>query len=365
MERINRDNYEIYFMDYLDGNLDPCQKDDLMAFLKNNPDLEHELDALKNSPFVEENDVSFKSKDALKKQLTLSHPDYTLFDDLAIGKLEGALTENQVQEFNHLINEFPNKKKEYDLYKKTVMKPDKKLRYNGKSYLKQGKTIQLYRKTLYSYMALAASVLLIVGLYLFLPEAQNIPYNDGISNTPLIAENEFKNNNSFLPSDLDAIKDESDIEFSSIAYNKISSQLMNEVNIPVPEPGSKAMKEEVPEPIQTKYSIRISRKPVYADIVEPDEINTDFQIGNRQFENYDKINRFLTKSLESPIKENQVLRNFSLWELADLGFEGISKLTGKKIFMERRYGEKGNLESLAFQTESFRVSTDLTRIIQE
>ena len=151
------------------------------------------------------------------------------------------------------------------------------------------------------------------------------------------------------------------INISSIYNKKLLSQLKLEENLSVSDIRNKEEREMIPEPIQTKYSIRISEKPVVADIVEPNEINKDFQFEDKDFNNYEKVNRFLAKTLENPIKKNQGERNFSLWEIADLGFEGISKLTGKKILLERHYNEQGDLERLAFQTESFSFSTNLKK----
>ena len=41
--KINRNNYEVFFMDYLDGNLDESVVNDFIEFLQKNPDLKEEL----------------------------------------------------------------------------------------------------------------------------------------------------------------------------------------------------------------------------------------------------------------------------------------------------------------------------------
>ena len=46
---ININNYEIYFMDYLDGNLNPDQESELMAFLSLHPDKKQELEERRKS----------------------------------------------------------------------------------------------------------------------------------------------------------------------------------------------------------------------------------------------------------------------------------------------------------------------------
>jgi hypothetical protein len=42
--KITRENYEPYFLDYLEGNLDENLVDDFMEFLQQNPDLKNELE---------------------------------------------------------------------------------------------------------------------------------------------------------------------------------------------------------------------------------------------------------------------------------------------------------------------------------
>ena len=43
---VNRDNYESWFLDYLDGRLDAGQTGMLMSFLEFNPDLKEELEGM-------------------------------------------------------------------------------------------------------------------------------------------------------------------------------------------------------------------------------------------------------------------------------------------------------------------------------
>lgn len=46
--KISRSNYEIFFLDYLDGTLSANRVDDFLDFLKNNPDLADELKGVSN-----------------------------------------------------------------------------------------------------------------------------------------------------------------------------------------------------------------------------------------------------------------------------------------------------------------------------
>ena len=45
--KINRNNYEAFFIDYLEGNLDEKMVDDFIEFLQQNPDLKEELSVMR------------------------------------------------------------------------------------------------------------------------------------------------------------------------------------------------------------------------------------------------------------------------------------------------------------------------------
>ncbi len=360
MEKINRNNYESYFLDYLEGNLNSDQKKELIDFLRENPDLRQELDEFKDITLGDEQ-VNFPGKAELKRSLTLFDPGYTLFDELSIGRLEGALSENQIREFDQLIRENPNKEKEYELYEKTVLNPDKKLRYGDKDGLKKGKTIQIYRKIIYRSVAIAASLLLLASLYFFLPKETPVPYPDKLSKQELNVDSKRSNYSEGLPGGTDQKKEEEFINESKIEYNKVSNQIEVEKKATKPLPDNRQNKLPAPEPIHTRYKIQITHEPVHANLIEPEEINRNFQIKGQHFNSYDKANRFLAKTLDTPIRKNLAESDFSLWKIADLSFEGISKLTGKQIFLERHYNEQGNLQKLAFQTESFSFSADMKK----
>jgi hypothetical protein len=69
--RISMNNYESYFLDYLDGNLDPELVPEFIAFLAQNPGLADELyetESCENISFKPET-LIFEGKDRLKKNI--------------------------------------------------------------------------------------------------------------------------------------------------------------------------------------------------------------------------------------------------------------------------------------------------------
>jgi hypothetical protein len=360
MERINRNNYEVYFIDYFDGNLDSEQIQDLMVFLNNYPDLREEFETFKTIRLPVE-EVAYPDKNTLKEKLTIQDEEYSLFDELCIRYFEGELNEGQKREFYQHLEASPKRKKEFESYRRTIQKPDKKIRFPKKYRLKKGRMIDISRNRIYQYVALAASVLLLVGLYFLLPGNKDLTYSDNLNNEINNIDNE--NNKVAISSiELPPIPEkEIELEYSKIDDNRLLSQASNEINTPDRLPNNDLDNSKPLQSIKQKYQVKIQENPVYAGIIEPKDNWQEFQLESKSFNSYDKVNRFLSQRIENTLNQTIPRRKINLWEIADLGFKGISKLTGKEIFLERQYDSRGDLEKLAFKTESFKIATRLKK----
>ena len=93
--QINRENYEAYFIDYLEGNLDELLVDDFIEFIKLNPDLKEELDLFESLEAIPEN-IAFENKEGLYKE---KYDAETAFNDAAVACLEGDISEGEKSDF--------------------------------------------------------------------------------------------------------------------------------------------------------------------------------------------------------------------------------------------------------------------------
>jgi hypothetical protein len=86
--RINKENYELWFIDYLDGKLNAIDQETLRAFLNENPDLERELE-LYESYTLQPETLHFTGKENLKKfeadVMGLEPVDYLLIKQMEDG----------------------------------------------------------------------------------------------------------------------------------------------------------------------------------------------------------------------------------------------------------------------------------------
>jgi len=170
--KINRNNYEAWFIDYLEGNLDEKLVDDLIEFLQQNPDLKEEL-SLFETVSLEQEEITFNKKELLFKE---KYDAENEFNQAAIASVEGEISASEKTEFENYLSTHPEKQKEAELFKLTKLHPDESIIYNRKN--------KLYRrpagKTILMWTTRAAAVFIVaLTVYTFIEKFSNkvIPEN--------------------------------------------------------------------------------------------------------------------------------------------------------------------------------------------
>lgn len=153
--RINLNNYEAFFLDYMEGKLGPVQVRELFAFLAMHPELKQELDEFEEVVLGE--DIVFENKHTLKKT------EYS--EDSLIAYTEGLMTPAERRKLELLAAENKELQKEVALYALSRMQPDASIRFRAKAKLKRGGLV-VFLQSNPVYMRAAAAVLLLSGLFL-------------------------------------------------------------------------------------------------------------------------------------------------------------------------------------------------------
>lgn len=344
MNKINRNNYEIYFIDYLDGIISHQDKEELMLFLRKNPDLKKELEFFSNdetglNPNIK---ITFSHKGKLIKTPQLKTEDYKHIDELCIAKLEGDLPDKAEKEFDRLITNNKNIADTYKLYEKTKVKADKAIVFPNKRNLKKHRSVFL-NSTINQTLAYAAGILLLVTFFI----------NTSTNNTNNY-DKYLSNNNIYL-------------DFSDITTNSSQSEVRQEINEINIRDFQSIYKHPSSNIINTPTNIAETSinkiQPVYAGLPEgeaPLYALADIKMKLKNSHALKQNNKQLLANTSQPQNENQS-ENSTLLDLAEMGFKGISKITGKELALERKYDEKGNLKRLAFKSESFVLSTKVNK----
>ena len=158
---INKNNYEIYAIDYLEGNLPPELKREFEAFLSANPDIAKELQDINGLELAEDN-TSYELKSYLKKS---DYEQYGIsyFEQLCIEDIEGIITPERKKELAEAIAKDNDMLGEYNLYSKTKLIPDLSVKYPARNSLKKAKVIN-FRKQILNVLQTAAVIALLFGM---------------------------------------------------------------------------------------------------------------------------------------------------------------------------------------------------------
>lgn len=165
-QKITRENYESFFLDYLEGNLEEILIDQFLDFLEQNPDLKEELHLFENI-HLPEPPLAYPGK----KQLYKTPADEKdAFNLKAVARMEGDLQEEERQQFDTFLALNPELQKEAALFEHTRLQADPTITYPGKDKLYKNSSTVILINWL---GRIAAVAILLWGMYfLFQNEKQ-------------------------------------------------------------------------------------------------------------------------------------------------------------------------------------------------
>ncbi len=152
---INIENYEAFWVDYLDGKLTETDEERLFAFLEDNPEISSNLIDTDNF-IVPKLDVVFPDKANLKAENQI--------ENLLISKIENEISEEDNKFITSKINSNAKIAASYSQYQKTILVADTSVVFKGKKHLKKTTVIPLYRYT--AAVAAAIAIVFVTGYVL-------------------------------------------------------------------------------------------------------------------------------------------------------------------------------------------------------
>ncbi|MCF8233486.1 MAG: hypothetical protein K9G67_00450 [Bacteroidales bacterium] len=163
--KITTNNYEIYFIDYFDGNLSEAEGRELFAFLEQHPDLKAEFREFEQVQLPAEPILKFGKKESLKrKEIVSSGPvNENNYENFFVAFHEKDLNPEQQEHTLNFIRQNPELEKSFTLFSKTFFQSNANIEYPSKEKLKKH-PFAIYKRVAY---AVAASVILLLGWLFF------------------------------------------------------------------------------------------------------------------------------------------------------------------------------------------------------
>lgn len=383
MSRINLDNYEAWFLDFYEGQLDAAQIDEMFQFLERNPKLKAELKNFEilplqpePTPFDEKSflkgeednlledpnlklspnqNIKFEFKHLLKK------PEVVEEDIFALA--EGTITGLQAEELKGIILQDNTLYHSYLAYQNARLVPDKSIVYPHKNQLKKGAAII----PLFMRYASAAAVItgLAVSVWWFsqsneiTPVAVEIPADKAVKDLNVV---EQKNNSVQL----------AEIENQPLNDNIIeveTSDTTTKTKTEQPKTQQKTIKTipavvPVEKPNELAVDERVIKEPSKIEKQDKDPVNSvndidsidDLAESAIQTENDAVVEPSPETSTEqTPVKSSSDISK-ALGYLAKTASEKITEASGDRVSLQRKKSSEGEILTSTFKLGAFEVS---------
>ncbi len=349
---ISRQNYEQYFVDYLDGKLNDEQVGVLMSFLEFNPDLNEEFSDIEKMCLAPD-ETAFSGKAKLLKSESDLTEAFILkdFDMYCISSMENDIADEDEEILQGIIGDDPDREDTYMLYRSTRLLPDESILYPGKARLKKRFITIPYRIILPAAAAVAALVIILQVFTGKGPEVGNLNMADQVhensqdemgTQPPRVKEDQ-------PPSDQQLLADGKETpETSPIQPALIKGKQSLPAKESIPDADSYSNREKIQLAMVRSKSI---------ERVEGSNANTD-QTGmayqalrqNLSQEDLDKV--------EDPSGDNTKL---SLWILADASVRGLNSVSEDEYHLDRKKDKNGKTRRITFDTPVFGISAPLRK----
>jgi hypothetical protein len=357
MKKIDMTNYEEWIIDWLDGNLDDVQVDEVLHFLDEHPGLKEEFGDLELFRLIPAEN-QYRDRERLHKtgdDLTESQ-----FEYLCAASMENDLTPDQKSELDHITRHNPERKKILDLTAKTKLIPIEGVFPDKKS---------LYRRTLLqnvirlSFIGLSAAAVITIAFILYFTKTHDLPVKYETTAQALVKDtSQAKIQVQKIP------EKEADINLQPAAVqhkNKVAS--IRPVIEPIAQLSEDNDLKEDSSLIRTEIQIaKIQIEPGFsfkADIPQNLIALNYTPVSIPEEEAGSKIGRFITKTIREKIlrEKTSVERPLKGYELAKAGVEGLNILMGWEMALGERKDEEGNLKSIYFSSKLLKFNAPVKK----
>ncbi len=362
---INRNNYEAFLLDLLEGRLSAEDRQRLNDFLLLNPDCAQEL--LEVEPWVLEKDtVEYRNRDLLKKELP--HPTTILtdhnFDLFSIARLEGDLTDEQEQAHQNGIAADPVKAEEWLRWQQTRLVPEH-IPFKGKEKLKQGDRSK-YRIIWMSLVSAAAAIALL--LVLSRPGTELVRTEQAVQSQQITTPQR-------ITTPQQPVENQVTAEAPATDGPATQTQTIEAKTIEVQTPEAQSLETRapvrvIPAPESVRQEVPGEDLHVRLAAVSPTQLNTFSPAGVPVTDEVTSLDvplvpvhmrnlsmaQISDMGLMNVIEEYSEEKGFSLWNLASAGVNGINKLSGSDISLMASRDEEGEISGFQLKGKRFSIT---------
>ena len=362
--RPDRSNYEIWFTDWLDGNLSEKQAAELKVFLKENPDLEEELNGLALVFLSPPHSIFGGKKELEQSPESLSE---SQFEHLCIASLENDLSPGQKAELDEITGRDETKRKSYELIQKLKLKPLTGSFARKSSVKKLTISQKIFRLSVIGLSA-AATIALLISLFLLLPE------NSG-RETPQIVQNIISDTLVIESRQAFTYKQEKPVIDTRNTKAPVRKSILEipaaEVIVPLAETPDQEMTDSA-------SLFQRAESPGMLKIAVPENIFAAYMPESNSVLPFDpgyvpplieyrsNVQLFLARLFHEKIMKNPNAgtRPVESFEIAQAGITGLNKLFGWEIALNKNTDTNGEIRSYNYSSRLLKFNAPVKKSIK-
>ena len=375
--KISRDNYEEFFLGYLDGRLTDAEILAMEDFLLLNPDLRRELEGLEDAVLVPR-DVHYPFIDILRKtDLSLPVVDEN-FDDFCAVWMEGDLTPDQIDGLDRYLRQNPAKKADRELYARIRLSPDPSVTFPGKQKLRKSLFV-IQRHEIVAGLAVAAGIALLAGTYFGFMEhrintmTQTQAFRQ--DQTPAVDTARVERPSPAVtaePGNKPAQPAGTETAPRPVKQKPASRGISFRVDMPVASNEGSSKKEHIDEG-RLLSRVRIDPGRVNETAVLPGSSRKDnitlakLSAGTSERQSsagrteYLSIEQFAKQKFSTLVFGKEAPRDLTVWNVVIAGIDKVNDLTGANMKLERKTDPQGETRALKFDSKLLKINAPVNK----
>jgi hypothetical protein len=334
--KIDRNNYEQFIIDYIEGRLNSIENKIVNQFIYENPDIAEEIKNVRSN-IITDNEIRHIDRTKIYRSFSdISEITDSNFEEFCIAYLENDLDSISNDHLLNYIGNDPENVEEFEFYQKIKIKADVNIIFSNKRKLKK-QVYSRYRSVIY-FSLIAASILLIIILRNYhIGTTDNNNLNNQIQKIALNKSN---------------IVVKSTEQTKTIRIQSVSHKIKNKnYQMAVFDTNNPYVRDKVKLAELIPHSIIVNSNKLEDNLklIELTEIdNKNRYLGTNENYSTKKDERAVQKS-----HERLFLRALQL------GFKGVSKMTESNLVMDTKLDKQGNLAEIEISAGGFEISRKL------
>lgn len=354
--KITRENYATFAVDYLDGNINSIYAAAFLSFLDENPDLKEEFTGLLWADPLPADEMEMPLKQTLKHDYDLDALNINLqnYDYYFVAWFEDDLTEPGQNNVNDFVKRHPEVKRDFELFSQSRLLHEPAAVYPAKANLKQTIIVPLWMRVV-PIAAFAATLLLLISVYLRVEPASKEELNQAIGGHELTIPSQSENNITAVESsDFTAEENQStpDSEVRATDGRAFQATASAERKAELPVELKHLPAQRIA--INTAAPIDDNPRQKYTSLFDDIQLSQELMLSaaeeklagknNSANSSYGRIfNRIVSTGAQVA---SQLPTTIDPWLLADLGMNGFNVLTNNDIKIRRYMDNEGKTQKI-------------------